>query len=1054
MVAPAKTELAELWQELTGPGALSGETEIWLDARVRPTLDRSLGQIGAPAAWDAGYDGSGVTIAVLDTGIDADHPDLAGKITAVENFSDSPDPGDRYGHGTHVASIAAGVGPGAELLSGKVISDDGWGLNSWIIAGMEWAASQGADIVNMSLGGGATDGTDPLSEAVNQLSAEHGTLFVVSAGNDSWDYTVSSPGAATAALTVGAVDRDDSLASFSSRGPRVMDNAIKPEITAPGVGIVAARADGTSMGRPVDELYTAASGTSMAAPHVAGAAALLAQAHPDWRAEQLKDALVSTAAPNPELPIYAQGGGRVDAGRAVTQRVYGTGVLDFGVVHPPSNPVTATVSYTNRTDTELTLDLTVELTNLDRVEPATGLVPASDRVTVPAGATVDVPVTLDLAQLERGRHTGTITATGPGDVLVRTVVGATIAGPVHTVTFRAIDADGNPTDAENLSLHGDEPRVDHLNWTIPSTGELTVQVEEGTYLLQVSIHDRTAWFEQYTLISKPELTITDDMEVMLDARTTTPVRIETPRPAENRNVFSYYVRRKLANGRGIAHGILQFGVVQQLNVTPTEPVSSGEYEFASRWQLEAPRATATVPGLPGTFRVHLMHTSPVWEGRRDFQLVWAGRGTPEELAAARVEGKAVLVETYEGSFDEDHINAAAEAGAALVLLVRMPNYSAFTDWRPTGDRTPIPAIAVEHPDGQRMIDRVRERPGNARISLTLNPSSPYFYDVMHVEHGRIPEQVVHRVTPANSARFTVGYTDLGGFEWLKEQRFGWRPWQEYAWNDRQRFLRAGTTREEWVSAGDTLWQHRVSYQYDWWDDMNALQGGMTEPPRSYQPGPAAPVTWWGPVIRPASPDGVPELTSSRDGDLLSLRVPGFADSGAGHHELAGDATSARLLRDGELVAELPNALQDVWTVPEPARYRLELTTQRDSEDWRWSPRTETVWEFESGHTDESTPLPLLQLDYRVPADLTGQVPGQLPLPIGITARGGAGRYDLSLEVSFDSGDNWQQVSTWQVGDRLVAMIGPAEGTVSLRVHAVDASGNSISQTVIDAYGLS
>ena len=123
---------------------------------------------------------------------------------------------------------------------------------------MEWAAAEGAKVVNMSLGGGPTDGTDPLSQAVNDITAQTGTLFVVAAGNEGQDESVGTPGAAASALTVGAVDRNDQLAEFSSRGPRQGDAGLKPEITAPGVGIIAARAAGTAMGEPVDNLYTAA----------------------------------------------------------------------------------------------------------------------------------------------------------------------------------------------------------------------------------------------------------------------------------------------------------------------------------------------------------------------------------------------------------------------------------------------------------------------------------------------------------------------------------------------------------------------------------------------------------------------------------------------------------------------------------------------------------------------------------------------------------------------------------------------------------------------------
>jgi hypothetical protein len=130
----------------------------------------------------------------LELLVDAEHPDLQGQVTAAENFTTSDD-GDGNGHGTHVASIVAGTGdgsdglrtgvaPGATLVDGKVLGDGGSGLLSWVIAGMEWAALEvGADIVNLSLGASPTDGSDPVSQSVNQLTETTGTLFVVAAGN-------------------------------------------------------------------------------------------------------------------------------------------------------------------------------------------------------------------------------------------------------------------------------------------------------------------------------------------------------------------------------------------------------------------------------------------------------------------------------------------------------------------------------------------------------------------------------------------------------------------------------------------------------------------------------------------------------------------------------------------------------------------------------------------------------------------------------------------------------------------------------------------------------
>jgi subtilisin family serine protease len=174
----------------------------------------------------------------------------------------------------------------------------------------------------MSLGSGSTDGTDPMSQAVNSLTASSNALFVVAAGNTAFAVDVSTPAVADAASAVGAVDAGDHLAAFSSRGPRIGDHAVEPEITAPGVGIVAARAADTELGEVVDEHYVRLSGTSMATPHVAGAAAVLAQQYPGGTAAQLKAALTSTAKLTASLTVFEQGTGRFDVAKAVQQNAY------------------------------------------------------------------------------------------------------------------------------------------------------------------------------------------------------------------------------------------------------------------------------------------------------------------------------------------------------------------------------------------------------------------------------------------------------------------------------------------------------------------------------------------------------------------------------------------------------------------------------------------------------------------------------------------------------------------------------------------------------------
>jgi subtilisin family serine protease len=312
-----------------------------------------------------------VKVAVLDTGIDPNHPDVKGSIINAKNFTADPDYIDHHGHGTHCASTIAGSGaasggklkgvaPGAELLIGKVLSNAGSGSDSGIIAAMDWAVKEGADVVSMSLGNPTpSDGTDPLSQAVNNLSETTDTLFVIAAGNAGPDKkTIGSPGAAEKALTVGAVGKNDVLASFSSRGPIIDNFRVKPEITGPGVGIIAARAAGTTMGTVVDANYTTASGTSMATPHVAGAAAILKQKHPDWSSDRIKQVLVGTAKPTANESAYQVGGGRVRVEQALNANVYSSpAVVSLGSAEATSPPIEKTFKYVNPSDSEMKLTL-------------------------------------------------------------------------------------------------------------------------------------------------------------------------------------------------------------------------------------------------------------------------------------------------------------------------------------------------------------------------------------------------------------------------------------------------------------------------------------------------------------------------------------------------------------------------------------------------------------------------------------------------------------------------------------------------------------------------
>ncbi|MFD4668368.1 S8 family serine peptidase [Lentzea sp. NPDC058450] len=498
----------------------AGTGKIWLDGKVTASLDRSAAQVGAPQAWEKGFTGKDVTVAILDTGVDETHPDLAGAVVESKNFSDSDTTDDRVGHGTHVASTVTGAGkyqgiaPDAKLINGKVLGDYGGGRESDIIAGMEWAAAK-AKVVNMSLGSSWPDeGTDPMSLALNRITEQTGALFVVAAGNSGGP--IGSPASADAALTVGAVDRDDKLADFSSRGPRWVNNAVKPDITAPGVDIVAAKAKNGQIGTPVGDGHVALSGTSMATPHVAGAAAILASKNPAWKAEDIKAALMNSAKPNPSLTIYDQGAGRLDVGRAVTAAVTTNhGSFSLGTAlwpHDDDQPITQKLTYRNPGATAVTLDLSVT-----EAKPAAGLITVSPaKLTIPAGGTADAVVTADTRTSVPDGVYGAVVLSSDG---TRVPVGVVKEVESYDVTLKFVDGNGRPTPDYNYRFVSlDQPQA---YFRFDPSGTLVQRLPKGEYFFDSSVYTPDADPTKRgvsTIVIEPAYSVTGDTTLTVSGR--------------------------------------------------------------------------------------------------------------------------------------------------------------------------------------------------------------------------------------------------------------------------------------------------------------------------------------------------------------------------------------------------------------------------------------------------------------------------------------------------------------------------------------------------------
>jgi thermitase len=272
-------------------------------------LQWSLSNIKAPQAWDVTRGNRNINIAILDSGVDLDHPDLADKIVANANFSSSPTTDDLYGHGTHVAGIAAantnngigiaGIGFDSTIMNVKVLGDNGSGFYTWVATGITWAADNGAEIINLSLG--STSYSITLENAVRYAWSK-GVVVVAAAGN-SGSSIPFYPAYYTDCLAVAATDINDNLPYWSTTGDWV-------DIAAPGVSILSTYKD---------KNYGYMSGTSMASPHAAGLAALLFSVVADSNGngllnDEVRDRIETTS---DNLGISGIGSGRINAYRAV-----------------------------------------------------------------------------------------------------------------------------------------------------------------------------------------------------------------------------------------------------------------------------------------------------------------------------------------------------------------------------------------------------------------------------------------------------------------------------------------------------------------------------------------------------------------------------------------------------------------------------------------------------------------------------------------------------------------------------------------------------------------
>ncbi|UED84905.1 S8 family peptidase [Streptomyces profundus] len=928
----AAEDIPALWAELTRPAegvgtldAAPGVGSIALDGLVTKSLDVSVPQIGAPDAWEAGFDGTGITVAVLDTGIAKEHEDLgADKITAEQNFSESDSATDRDGHGTHVASTVAGVGdpyngvaPGAELFNGKVLDDFGSGWESDIIEGMQWAVDEGADIVSMSLGGYAGNEIDPMEEAVNTLSAESDALFVIAAGNSGPSAgSVGTPGTADAALTVGAVDDADELADFSSVGPRVRDGALKPDVTAPGVDIAAAGAENAAIwdyGTPVDDTHVAISGTSMATPHVAGAAALVAQANPELTGQQVKAVLSGSAITADGYSAIQQGSGRIDVPAAISQTVIAEPAnLSFGIVpfpHEDAEPVTKELTYANLGDQDVTLQLSATATDPEGAQAPEGLFSLSaDEVTIPAGDTATVEVTANTsAGTLFGVHSLHITATD-GTTTVTTAGAVEREQEKFDLTVESTDRTGAPADEFYASVLNLETQESFE--LVGTEGSGTVRVPPGEYVVDVSLYQVSEDGEELAGVDwlvAPSVQVDEDATVTADA-----------------------------NDAELIDWTLEDETAEQTDLSPTVSFldEDGELLFVSGW---------SAAGLPEGLRTAQLGEAGSFSVRGDATASWLGEEGQEYYGAhSNPDG------FYTGLTEHLELAETAQVNAAIGSSVEGSSGPLFVY-----PETSFFASAWEHP-----LPRTAE--------LYLQEGVAWGFDL-------------YQDTPE------VWFATLTFVDFA-----------EYA---------AGEVYDLTINVG---------------------------------------------VHGPAVDEGG---NIFRDGDTLYGWTNAFND-GAGNYSASDyDSAETTLYRDGEEYAVVDEPLDWVeFEVPaDEADYELVTSITRGPSVSTVSTEVTSAFTFTSASTDELTALPFSAVRYTPELALDSTTPAGETLTVPVTVQGSAADEPASLTVSasLDGGDTWEEAD---IVDGAVEILSPdAGGTVSLRAEVEDNDGNTLTQTIIDAY---
>ncbi|MDX3073983.1 S8 family serine peptidase [Streptomyces sp. MI02-7b] len=813
------------------------------------------------------------------------------------------------------------------------------------------------------------------------------------------------------------------------------------------------------------------SGTSMAAPHVTGAAVLLAQKHPQWSARQIKDTLLSTSALTPDYTPYQAGAGRLDVGAAyLRDQVVATGSVDVGLVRwtkdRKHDPVKRKITYINTTGSAVTLRLTV-----DRgASPAGAFTLAADHVTVPAHGTSTVEVVAAPTGLAAGQYGAQVIARS-GAGVVHTAVGMSVESERYDLTVHLKDSAGKPVSG-GVEIVGADGKSTYV-W-VPD-GRLTSRWVPGSYTLvsMMDVEGRNGPHSLgYAVLTEPEVELKADREVELDASRIRQVKVDTPKPTAvtTSRVDLYRSFTSSEPTYKDAQALYEIMMISpeydSLWALPTKSeVKKGSFVFTTRIRAKQTPLKITYGrhSLDDTVLVQ-PGSAPFQDGASHVEAVFAGTGRPADYAGLSARGKAVIVRADAEVTPADRMAAARAAGAEFLLVVNNAD-GRLVDWYGNPDgRTagPIPVASVTVDEGADLIKAITS-PGTTKLKVEAHPSPEYLYDLADYHQGGIPDDPSAATDPGSLARVDNVFASPAGKE-IRESREDNPPYQErpaaFPYNVYQRvppvvFPRepvAPGPRTDWVSA-DVRWQQYAGVA----DGMTTYTDIV-----SYRPGSVQSEHWYGPIIRPRF---LSFELPHRYGDFMQGIIKGYGDGGSAHSgsapHLSTDRDFALYQGDTKIMGNFPDGPDEFGVgglAPQKLPYRLVVDTRGDTDITPYSATTHTEWSFQSSTADDQ-PIPLVQLDYDTAVDLAGWAKRTSDFSVKPVVLGSDDAKDgvssVKLEVSYDDGASWQPQElraakgTWQA-----QLHAPARaGYVSIRVTAKQHNGGGITQTVTRAFGL-